>query len=172
MSYNIPFSNPAGWPIGKIILLGLVALHSVWITIHLNLVSRQLIDPWKLGGYGMYTTTHSSPVLHILDRRFDQFWITLTDKDRAKIARANNFYIFRCEPITKQSLVEFFEDKPKLVGFPLRFIVTERKLMRNPLDVKRLPYSIFDVAWTGQSTFNYAGKVCGKQYNGEAELKQ
>lgn len=171
MSYKLPFSNPAVWSVKKVFLLGLVILHAVWIVIHLNLVSRELANPWKLGGYGMYTTANKRPMLHIFDRRFNQFLIPLTANDRAKIGRANNFFVFRCQPMTEHSLESFFTDNPRLIGFPLRFIVTERKMMRNPLQLKRLPYSVVDIRWTGQSTFDYGGEVCGERYNGEAELK-
>lgn len=172
MSYKLPFSNPAAWSVRKIILVSLIALHTVWIGIHLNLVSKNLINPWKLGGYGMYTTANNGPVLHISDRRFQQFFVSLTDTDRSKIMHANNYFVFRCEPMTKVSLESFFRDKPGLVGAPLRFILTERKILRNPLQLKRLPYSIVDVRWTGRRTFIYAGEVCGKRYQGEAVLKQ
>ena len=85
MSYKLPFSNPAAWSVRKIILVSLIALHAVWIGIHLNLVSKNLINPWKLGGYGMYTTANNGPVLHISDRRFEQFFVSLTESDRTKI---------------------------------------------------------------------------------------
>ena len=171
MSFNLPFSSSPVWSLKKIILVGLITVHTVWIAVHMNLVSRELINPWKLGGYGMYTTANNGPVVHILDRRFDQFFITLTKDDRAKFQRANNFFVFRCEPVTKASLEAFFKKKPELIGSPLRFIVTERKMLLNPLQLKLQPYSVVDVLWTGQSTFDYGGQVCGKKYGGEAELK-
>ena len=171
MSYKLPFSNPAAWSVRKIFLVSLITLHAVWIGIHLNLVSKNLINPWKLGGYGMYTTANNGPVLHISDRRFEQFFVPLTANDRAEIGRANNYFVFRCQPMTKVSLESFFKNKPGLVGAPLRFILTERKILRNPLTLKRLPYSFVDVRWTGQRTFSYAGEVCGEQYHGEAALK-
>ena len=56
MWFRLPFSDSAGWSLRKLVIVALVVLHSVWIVVHLNLVSRDLINPWKLGGYGMYTT--------------------------------------------------------------------------------------------------------------------
>lgn len=56
MLFRMPFSDPAGWSLRKATIVGLVVLHSAWIVFHMILVSRELINPWKLGGYGMYTT--------------------------------------------------------------------------------------------------------------------
>ncbi len=171
MSFELPFSKPSGWPIQKIVLLGLIVVHAVWIVIHLNLVSRELINQWKLGGYGMYTGPHNSAAIHLFDARFGDFEIQLSDKDRRNITRSNHHFIFRCEPMTLPSLLKFLKDNPRHVGVPLRFIVTERKMLRNPIRPERSPHAILEIRWTGQSTFDYAGKVCGKLFRGEAELK-
>ena len=60
MWFRLPFSDSAGWSLRKLVIVALVVLHSVWIVVHLNLVSRDLINPWKLGGYGMYTIDRKS----------------------------------------------------------------------------------------------------------------
>lgn len=171
MSYKLPFSDPAGRSVIRVILLALIGLHGLWIVIHMNLVSRELINPWKLGGYGMYTTANNDPVIFVFDARMDTFAIPITAKDRAKMARANKFFVFRCNPITTTSLQGFLKDNPRFVGVPLRFVFTERKMYRDPLRPERVPYSILEIRWTGQSTFDYAGKACDKLYNGQAELK-
>jgi hypothetical protein len=77
MSYELPFSKPSGWSAQKVVLLGLISLHATWIVFHLTLVSLELVNPWKLGGYGMYTTVHPKPGLHLSDSRYDGFEIAL-----------------------------------------------------------------------------------------------
>ncbi|MEO9877078.1 MAG: hypothetical protein ABJM26_15940 [Anderseniella sp.] len=171
MSYELPFSKPGGWSVHKSILLGLIALHTVWIVIHLNLVSRELINPWKLGGYGMYTTVHPRPVPFLFDRRFAGLEITVTKKDIATLAHQNNFFVFRCQPITVASVQTFLKNNPRFIGVPIRFIVTERKFLRDPIRVERLPHAILETRWTGKNTFDYAAKVCGKSFRGKTELR-
>ncbi|MEM9472008.1 MAG: hypothetical protein AAGA00_08615 [Pseudomonadota bacterium] len=171
MSYELPFSRPRGWSAQKVILLGLVAIHAIWIVIHLNLVSRELINPWKLGGYGMYTTVHPSPAVYLFDSRFQGFQVPVKDEHLNRLARENHHFIFRCEPITVSSLQTFLSNNPRFHGIPLRFIVTERKYLRNPIRTERRPHAVLEIRWTGQVTFDYATKVCGKVYRGESELK-
>ncbi len=171
MLFRLPFSDPAGWSFRKAIIVGLVVLHSAWIVVHLNLVSRDLINPWKLSGYGMYTIPHPNPVLHVFDSRFAGFEIPSDTYKAYDIVSQNRFFIFRCQPITVASLQVFLNDNPKFVGVPLRFIVTELKLLRDPIRPEREPHSILEIRWTGQTTFDYAGKICGELYHGKAELK-
>lgn len=171
MSYELPFSKPAGWSVQKVILLALVAVHAVWIVIHLNLVSRELINPWKLGGYGMYTVPHPAPALSVFDRRFDGFEITVSDEDRIKLTQDNRYFVFRCRSMNVASLQRYLRDNPRFVGIPLRFIISEKKMMRKPIRTEYLPHAILEIRWTGRSTFDYAGKVCGKLYRGKAELR-
>ncbi len=171
MSYEVPFSKPGGWSVQKGILLGLIVLHTAWIVIHMNLVSRELINPWKLGGYGMYTTVHPAPALSLFDSRIPGFEVPMDDKDRAKLTSENKFFIFRCQPLTIASLQTFLKNNPRFTGVPLRFILTERKFLRDPIRAERLPHSILEIRWTGQDTFDYAGKICGKIFRGKSELR-
>ena len=126
MYYELPFSKPGGWSVQKAVLLGLIVLHTAWIVIHMNLVSRELVNPWKLGGYGMYTTAHARPALSLFDSRMPGFEVPMDDKDVARLTSENKFFIFRCQPLTVASLLNFLIYNPLLSGIPLRFFITER----------------------------------------------
>ncbi len=171
MWFRLPFSDSAGWSLRKLVIVALVVLHSVWIVVHLNLVSRDLINPWKLGGYGMYTIPHPQPVLHLFDSRFGEFEIPSTTYQVRDLVDENRFFIFRCEPIHVASLKAFLSDNPRFIGIPLRFIITELQLLRDPIRPERVPHAIMEIRWTGPTTFDYAGKICGELYHGKAELK-
>ena len=171
MSYEIPFSKPSGWPAQKIILLVLVVAHAAWIVFHMNLVSRGLVDPWKLGGYGMYTTVHPQPRMLLLDRRYAGRVIDQTSYRRGGFVSENLLFVLRCRPISLASLQQLFDQNPKLVGVPLRIILTEQRLLRNPIRHKRTAYSILDLRWVGWSRFEYVGKACDDTYNGKGALK-
>ena len=41
-------------------LVGIFIIHTLWIVVHLILVMNNQINPWKLGGYGMYTVPSPS----------------------------------------------------------------------------------------------------------------
>ena len=171
MSYELPFSRPTGWSSRKIILLGLIVAHSAWIVFHLNLVSRGLVDPWKLGGYGMYTTVHPQPKMLLLDRRYAGRLIADTEYKRRGFVAKNFLFVLRCRPIALASLQDLFDENPKLVGVPLRIVITEQRLLRNPIRHKRTAYSVLDLRWLGWSSFEYVGKVCDNSYNGKGALK-
>ena len=48
------------------IFVGLLLLaHVGWICVHLGLVAKEQINPWKLGGYGMYTVPHYTALTHV-----------------------------------------------------------------------------------------------------------
>ena len=107
MLFRLPFSDPTGWSIRKGILVGLVVLHSVWIVVHLNLVSRDLINPWKLGGYGMYTTAHPNPGLHLFDSRVSSFGSEVADNSSAFEIGANHGPVTTSAPIPTQRTTRF-----------------------------------------------------------------
>ncbi|MEM7634889.1 MAG: hypothetical protein AAF299_10040 [Pseudomonadota bacterium] len=171
MSYELPFSKPGGWSVQKVILLALIAVHAAWIVFHLTLVSRELVNPWKLGGYGMYTTAHPKPAIHVFDSRFGSVEVSISDEDRLQMARENNYFILRCHPLSVDSLQNFLKNNPRFVGVPLRFIISELKMLRDPIRPERLPHAILEIRWTGQTTFKYAGKVCDQLFRGNSELK-
>lgn len=171
MFFRLPFSEPAGWSVHKAIVVGFVVLHSAWIILHLNLVSRELINPWKLGGYGMYTTADPQSGLHLFDSRVPGFEIPSPAYDDSKLIRENRYFHFRCQPITVASLQTFLKDNSRFIGVPLKFMITERKILLDPIRSERLPQSILEIRWTGQRTFDYAGQICGEIFRGKAELE-
>lgn len=171
MLFRSPFSYADGGSVRMAIIVCLLFLHSAWIVFHLNLVSREIINPWKLGGYGMYTGVDPESRLHLFDTRIPEFEIPPNVYKYWNIYTDNWYFIFRCEPITVASLQTFLKENPRFVGVPLRFIVTENKLLRDPIREERLPHAILEIRWTGQRTLDYAGKICGKLFRGKFELE-
>jgi len=172
MSFEFPFTNPTGWSLQKTIFAGIVVLHAAWIVFHLNLVSQGLINPWKLGGYGMYTTAPHNAKLHVFDRQFPGVEAPLSKKSLRDFIRENKFFVFQCQPLKEKSLLEFYRNNPDLIGHTLRFFISQRKLLRNPIRTKRQAHSILEIVWAGPDTFEYTGQVCGKIYEGQLKMKQ
>lgn len=171
MSFDFPFSKPAGWLPEKFVLVALLVVHIAWIITHLVLVTREQINPWKLGGYGMYTTVYSDPVLYVYDMRFSEFQLPTSAYSYDEFVQKNFGFTFRCRRFSEESLKDFFKASPQLVGVYLRFIVGELELMRNPIRAERVPQSVLEVRWTDPNTFLYAGQVCDELYNGEIKVK-
>ncbi len=154
------------------VIFGLLAIHTLWIFTHLNLVSRDLINPWKLGGYGMYTKPANRARLRIFDVS------TKTAEQIPRMTfRANDFYeanlryIFRCRPMSKKSFLLFMRKNPHLTNINLRFEIREREFQRQPIRAKWVTHSVAEITWLDDTKFSYTGKVCDTQYSGEAEFK-
>ena len=170
MSFEFPFTNPKGWSLQKSIFAGIILVHAIWIVVHLNLVSQGLINPWKLGGYGMYTTAIPKPRLHVFDRQFQGVEVPLSKQTYYNFRLRNQNFSFQCEPMTEKSLLGFFEENPNLVGHTLRFFVSQRKFLRNPIRAKRRAHAMLEVVWKEAQLLEYTGQVCGKIYEGQLNL--
>ena len=172
MSFELPFTSPRGWSLQKTIFAAIIVLHTCWIVFHLNMVSQGLLNPWKLGGYGMYTIAPPKAMLHVFDRQFPGVEAPISKKSHHKFRRENNYFNFLCQPLKEKSLQGFFRSNPDLVGHTLRFFVSQNKFLRNPIRSKRRAHSILEVTWTGPSTFQYTGQVCRKIYEGQLKLTE
>lgn len=172
MPFRLPFSQSDGWPAHKIGFAVLLLLHSIWVVVHMNLVSRELINPWKLGGYAMYTTANPRPKLQIFDMRFGPTpmdWASYNDKG---FFEENYRYAFRCARFSEKSMHRFFADNSLLVGVPIQFVVWEKRLLRGPVRIEGAAHALLAIRWKGSDEFQYAGQVCGQQYGGQVKLKQ
>ena len=169
-SFEVPFSNPKGWPWQKILLIAIIFVHAAWIVIHLNLVSRDLVNPWKVGGYGMYTVPDPEPHLHVYDQMFVGVEVPICNASHYRFMKNNRFFSFRCQPLTEHSLQVFFQQNPQLIRHVLRFFISEVKFSREPVNAGRQLHSVLEVRWKDPETFQYVSQVCGKIYEGEVKL--
>ena len=152
-------------------VLGLLVVHACWIIVHLNLVSRELINPWKLGGYGMYTKPSNKAKLSIYDLSATAVRVPRDTYVDDRFRRANFRYTFRCKSISEKSLLMFYRDNPHLVNSNLGFIISESKFLREPIRSKRFPHSVVQVIWPQPGRFLYSGKICGETYDGSVDFK-
>jgi hypothetical protein len=169
--FNLPFTEPRGWPLAKVVLVSLLLVHAIWIIVHINLVSRELINPWKLGGYGMYTVANARPILQVYRVGFGIQRVPKKDYLEARFWVAHHRHAFRCRPFSEKAFRIFFRENPDMVGTDLRFIVWERRMERKPIGAKRVPQSIADVRWNTPSTFSIRGTVCGQSYESDVQFK-
>ncbi|MEM7236656.1 MAG: hypothetical protein AAF501_02350 [Pseudomonadota bacterium] len=156
----------------KILIGVLLAVHVAWICTHLTLVSKELIDPWKLGGYGMYTVPHSFARSHVyLYDQGQQDWHELEDNQANSFAfdTANHLPAFRCRIPTEASIVGFLDDNPHLRFKPITLALSEVVFSRDPIGSSRKLYGNVEIAWGGTERFGYRGDVCGKAFDGSVD---
>lgn len=155
------------------LIFGLLLLHVGWIGYHLTMVAGQKINPWKLGGYGMYTVPHLDPWTHayLFDGTKRQ-WVELNRADGLfgtfKFNRANALHVFRCRPFSSESLVSFFDENPHLRNRPLTLAVSEVQFDRNDASHKRNLIKSAQIVWPSQTAFAYKGESCDQPFEGVA----
>ena len=159
--------------IRKWIIAGLLILHIAWIGNHLRWVAGGQINPWKLGGYGMYTIPNPSIRMGIYDANFPD------DPLRAKSLRyematrfTNVLRAFRCADVPAEALLAFFEDNTDLIGRNLAFVYTERQFVRDPPSTKRVMQGVVIVTWQDSQAFTYTNRFCGNEHTASAILPE
>ncbi len=153
------------------IIISLLTVHTSWIVYHMNLVSQELINPWKLGGYGMYTKPANRASLRLYDIRSETEKLSKKTYTSKGFRSANYRYSFRCRPISEASLLIFLKDNPHLENVDLRFTIKEREFRRNPIRTKLINHSVTEIRWQQKDRFTYSGKVCGNEYTGIVDYK-
>jgi hypothetical protein len=169
MSFRVPFSRESEWKTGRVVVIVLFCLHAGWIITHLSLVSRDLITPWKLGGYGMYTTVHPRPTVQVYDMRFDGMLIPPSQVRLENFVIENWRLAFRCLHVTEAAIRIFLSDNRHLQGVPLQLAILENRLMRNPIRPEWAPRTVLGIKWINQTDIVYAARTCGTDYRGKID---
>ena len=133
----------------KYLLWVLLALHVLWGSTHLVLHAKGFINPWKLGGYGMYTVPSPKPRV--------EFEFLNSDKE----PNVNYFdfrddnigFYFRKWLITVDSLQSLITENPKLIGADFRLMVTEQFLVKESLSAERKITHEAQVIWNSDSEY-------------------
>ncbi|MEL6478642.1 MAG: hypothetical protein AAFR17_15030 [Pseudomonadota bacterium] len=160
----------------KLAVAGLLLVHTIWICVHLGLVAGERINPWKLGGYGMYTVPHLRALTHVyLFDEAQQGWTELKRSERLfnsyRFDRANNLHVFRCTPPSSEALSAFMDDNPHLRYRAITIVLSEMRFSRDPVGESREAVASVQIAWGGQERFAYQGQVCGTAFQGETDYR-
>jgi hypothetical protein len=157
----------------KSVVVAVLIFHTLWIANHLRWVATDQINPWKLGGYGMYTVPDPRVSLNLLDIRFPgaHFIIDPSTYSLSRFRRTTKLTninrVFRCAHLKRQQLKALFEENPQLRGNHLRLLYLENKFIQNPVSVKRVRQGRVTIIWTGQDFFEYTSEFCGSQETGK-----
>ena len=169
---HLEFSGQNRAGLGLKIFVGLLLLaHVGWICVHLNLVAKEQINPWKLGGYGMYTLPHHKALTHVfIIHEKSKKWFELARHRRLfnsfQFDTKNFLHVFRCRVSSEESIVAFMDQNPHLRYRPLVIALSETQFIRKPISSNREIYSKVEIAWNGKTLFGYRGKICGKSFDG------
>ena len=169
MSFRLPFSEDSSWPFGRLVVIALILMHVGWICTHLWLVSNNQINPWKLGGYGMYTTADPKPVIQVYDMRFGGQVMSPESIRVDRFVAKNARLAFRCKHITEDSMRMLAVDNQHLAGVPLQLAVLELSLKRDPIRQEWGPSTVLGIMWASQHGIVYEAETCGEEYRGRIE---
>ncbi|WP_119275293.1 hypothetical protein [Taklimakanibacter deserti] len=163
--------------IRKWIIAGLLILHIAWIGNHMRWVASGQINPWKLGGYAMYTIPNSELRLGVyLGNRPDAPIIVNTTGYNLATRFTNKARAFRCADVPAAALLAFFEENRALIGSNLVFVYSERQFFRSPpptkIVSKRVLTGTIRVAWQDTQTFTYTNSFCGNKHTASATLPE
>ena len=157
----------------KVVLGGLLALHALWIGNHLRWVANDRINPWKLGGYGMYTVPSTGTTLAIMDMTDADAPALLTsrDIDASGFMAARSWFnyrrSFRCLHPSENSLRVFLEENPQLAGVPILLYFSDRTFVRKPVAVRYREQGRILVDWDEEARrFHYESRFCGDTKTG------
>jgi hypothetical protein len=121
------------------------------------------INPWKLGGYAMYTVPNPVPSIRVYESvpgpaikaSFVQFWVATRS--------TNLLRTFRCASVPPAALVALFNENRALIGKSLVFAFTERRFYRNPPSTNLEPIGVIFVTWQDEGSFFYTSNFCGQE---------
>ncbi len=152
------------------VLLALLLVHVGWISIHVSLVANEQINPWKLGGYGMYTVPNPRPRVRLYEGLAEDRRLVKGGYYSRAFADDNRRFVFRCTEISQNSLENFFRKNRKLIGKQLTVVVEERAFLHDPIRTEKRVRGVTQIKWKSDFSFDYRGKICGDQYLGSGSI--
>ncbi len=144
------------------ILYGLLIIHTYWIGTHMCLVANGKINPWKMGGYGMYTGPSPRPSLKVYQENSDGEFKKIP-REQLRLYRykqANYHYNFYCKTVTPDELNIFLEDNPQFVGKNINLKVKGQFMTTKPIERVIKTISTIRVRWKNSTQYNYQMEYC------------
>ena len=160
----------------KAIIYALLAAHTLWIANHMRLVYMDRVNPWRLGGYGMYTTADPRTTVRVIDTRFPgaPMFIPPTEASFTRMQAAVRFTnitrAFRCAHITDDLLKVFFQENKNLVGRNMTIQFLDRYMLHKAPWLERRLQGQVAIEWQGDNQLTYHSQFCGDELKGVAIL--
>jgi hypothetical protein len=149
----------------KWVVAALLVFHIAWIANHMRWVATGQINPWKLGGYAMYTIPAPSSRVLVFDAAMQE---TPTPVNLLRYVAAQRFSnparVFRCAHMSAQALQALIYENRNLIGRNIMLVIAESQFVRNPPSISRRVTGIVTVTWEDMKTFTFVSKFCGTEH--------
>jgi|GEM_PF-1104952 len=156
------------WIIGILLIL-----HIAWIGNHMRWIANDQINPWRMGGYAMYTVPSLGQRTRVYDATFPDAPLTVNTLGYEKSTRLTNYArTFRCASVPASALLAFFDENHPLIGRNLVFVYSEREFVHAPPAAKRVNKGMVVLTWQNERTFTYTNKFCGREEIATATLPE
>jgi hypothetical protein len=157
----------------KWVIAALLVLHVAWIANHMRLVASDQINPWRLGGYAMYTVPRPSARLRVLDAASPETPIPVSLFSYMVAQRYNNpGRTFRCAHTPTSALRALIHGNKQLIGKDFYLVISEKQFVHNPPSVTRRVRGVVKLTWQDTNTFTYVSKICDTERTGTAKLDE
>jgi hypothetical protein len=157
----------------KWIIGGVLILHIAWIGNHMRWIANDQINPWRLGGYAMYTVPSLGQRTRVYEPHSPDAPLTVNMLPFEKATRlTNNGRTFRCASVPASALLAFFEANQSLIGTNLVFVYSERQFVRRPPSTKRVAKGMVDLIWQDERSFTHTNRFCGKEKTASVTLPE
>ena len=148
----------------KWVVMGILVLHVAWLVNHMRLVAADQINPWRLGGYGMYTVPNPGYRILVYDPASpDQPLPVNFMRYDIAIRFTNAGRTFRCANMSSKSLLSFFNENRNLIGRDVVFVFGERRFIRSPPSSERKTQGVAFIKWQDTQNFIVLNKFCGRE---------
>ena len=142
----------------NLLLTGVFTVHCVWVAAHLFLVAGERVNPWKLGGYGMYTQPAPQLAVEVYtiadDDGFTAEWEPVRFRgeqillESGSIGFSGNLErVFRCWPVPEYAVKAFLSMNKHIIGKPVLIRYVENKFDDGKIE-RGLQGRVL-VRWTG-----------------------
>jgi hypothetical protein len=159
--------------ISKWIMAGLLILHIAWIGNHMRWVVSGQINPWRLGGYAMYTVPNPETRVRVYDVNLPDTHLRVNLNGYYMATRFTNVErAFRCADVPAAALLALFEENRDLIGTNLALVYSERQFVGNTPSTKRAMQGVVIVSWQDTQTFTYTNRFCGNEHIASAALPE
>lgn len=144
----------------KKVLLGLLIVHVVWVCIHVYLAAQDAVNPWKMGGYGMYVEPKRSTAVDVHRVLGGVVDTRLHPTNLVRFMSANQDFNIYCKAPNARSLRYLITDNPDLIGEPFVIEIFRYQFMIDPLRTEVVQVGQTRVEWIDDATVTYFVTTC------------
>lgn len=132
------------------------------VLIHMVMVTGGYINPWKWGGYAMYTVPGGTPTVEVF-QRFDEGASALTATLELEGYRvAHQYFHYYCQPQRAAGIATLLRDNPSLQGMDIDLVIAVATFDRYPLRQSLRELSRVTVRWSDATHYTFNSTTCGR----------